>query len=196
MAYLNTAYISSFYEWCKQKCATSHKVPERQIKRSFQPTIIPDSDHSCDRFLNVELIDNSNNNNVNKKTQNVVFPLWKHYLFFILRLRNIIDFLTWAPLYLNATGDMNANALLALRIIRLIRLGMILFKGAITTVLYRTMVDSFDALLFILIFSLFAVIVFGFFIFLAESGRFQVSTTYPTGAYVSCPPSILNLKPI
>lgn len=81
-------------------------------------------------------------------------------------------------------GNSTQTTWLFLRLVRLIRFWILLSKRQVGAVLLKTLSDSFDALLFILVFSVFCVVILGFLVYAAEAGRFKVTDAYPEGAFM------------
>ena len=119
-----------------------------------------------------------------------MLPLTTVYFKFLTSLRSIIDIVILIPFYLTLATNQNfsVNFLRIFRVFRVFRLLGFLkrFKNLsdVSVVLYQTFLDSGLAIAALLLCVFVFMIFFGSIMYLIEGGRFEVTASYPRGAFM------------
>lgn len=108
---------------------------------------------------------------------------------FLVRLPNVVDLLCILPYWIQfGTGSSQAQGAVFLRVIRILRVFKIMKFSKrpqqLLSLILKTMLRSMPALAVLSMLLVLLIIFFGFIIFYAESGKYQVTADFPSGAYL------------
>jgi hypothetical protein len=118
------------------------------------------------------------------------WPVVQRALVFFFNFSNMVDFASICPLffvlYSNAADDVVSTTFL--RVIRCFRLLRVVklnpYSAAILLLLRRTMENSAQTLIYLMLIALILAVLFAFIMHELEQGTFSVTTDYPGGAYL------------
>jgi len=118
------------------------------------------------------------------------WPVVQRALVFFFNFSNMVDFASICPLFFilssNASDDVVSTTFL--RVIRCFRLLRVVklnpYSAAILLLLRRTMENSAQTLVYLMLVALILAVLFAFIMHELEQGTFSVTTDYPGGAYL------------
>lgn len=121
-----------------------------------------------------------------------MYPIYEHYIRFILLSRNLIDLVTILPFWVTiwSGNGKGANFLRAFRLLRMVKLfsqferAQIMLQHCI-----KTVQKALPALFVLFLLMLLSVILFSSILFILEQGTFTVTAKYPHGVYLRVPPN-------